>query len=186
MDDTFLALEALLTRYTNLFAETNEALPYVEFDSAWPSECVVTKGIQPNSYFWKPKTREDNAFFSELETALEFKFHKAITTFYGSFWSNGICVERDDINFCLIQNWNEEDEKQLKENILGHVFAKLKSKLPVTYFIGCTFGDEVICLDHESGNIILERPGFKAHKVLSNDLASFLISLQPTTDRYNP
>ena len=70
--------------------------------------------------------------------------------------------------------------------MLGHIFAKLKSKLPVTYFIGCTFGDEVICLDHETGNIVLEKPGFKAHKVLSKNLASFLISLQPTIDKYNP
>ena len=186
MDDTYLALDALLTRYTNLFTETVEALPYVEFDSAWPSECVVKKACLENSYYWKPKKRADKLIFSELEDALEFKFHKDVLAFYGSFWSNGICVERDDINFSLIQSWNDEDEKQLKENMLGHIFAKLKSKLPVTYFIGCPFGDEVICLDHETGNIVLEKPGFKAHKVLSKDLASFLISLQPTIDKYNP
>lgn len=185
MDDTFLALDALLTRYTNLFSESKEAKPYVEFESSWPSECVIKKGDSTHSYYWKPLKRKDTFSFSDIEKALEFEFHKDINMFYGSFWSNGICVERDDINFSLIQNWNEDDEKLLKENMLGHVFAKLKSKLPVTYFIGCTFGDEVICLDHESGNIVLEKPGYKAHKVLSNDLPSFLITLQPTTDRYN-
>jgi SecY interacting protein Syd len=186
MNNTFLALDALLTRYTNLFAESAEAMPYVEFEAPWPSECVIKAGNIENSYFWKPQRRDDTHLFSDLEDALEFKFHQDIITFYGSFWSNGLCVERDDINFSLIQNWNVEDEKHLKENMLGHIFAKLKSKLPVTYFIGCTFGDEVISLDHESGNVVLEKPGFKAHKVFSKDLASFLISLQPTTDKYNP
>lgn len=184
-DQTFLALDALLTRFQNLFSESRPKFPYVEFDSPWLSECIIENGDKLGSYYWQPVKRENNNLLIELESALEFNFHKDIHTFYGSYWSNGICVERDDINFNLIQIWNEEDEIQLKENLLGHIFAKIKSKLPISYFIGCTFGDEIICLDHESGKIVLEKPGYKAHKILANDLATFLISLQPNTDRYN-
>lgn len=185
MNDSFLALEALLTRYINLFHEEPKGLPMVEFDSEWHSDCVIEKGCKPGTYYWKPSKRDTQSTFNELEKALEFSFHDDIKIFFGSFWSNGICVERDDINFNLIQVWNEEDEKQLKENMLGHVFAKLKARLPVTYFIGSTFGDEIICLDHESGNIVLEKPGFKAHQILSDKLSNFLISLQANTDQYN-
>lgn len=182
---SYLALEALLIRYQNLFLHKPESIPYAEFDAAWPSECIIKSGDHNHSYYWKPVNRSASAIFTELESALEINFHEDIKIFYGSFWSNGICVERHDINFSLIQLWNQEDESQLKENLLGHLFAKIKSKLPLSYFIGCTFGDEIICLDHHTGNIVLEKPGFQAHKVLSEDLASFLISLQPTDDTYN-
>jgi len=185
MIDSFLALEALLTRYVNLYSEDPKGLPFVEFEAPWQSDCVIESDSKPGSYYWKPSKRDTHLIFSDIEQALEFSFHEDIKIFFGSFWSNGICVERDDINFSLIQVWNDEDEKQLSENMLGHVFAKLKAKLPVTYFIGCTYGDEIICLDHNSGQIVLEKPGRASHKVLSENLEKFLISLQATKDKYN-
>lgn len=183
MSNISLALEALLTRFVNLFSEDPNACPYVEFESDWPSECIVSKD-KKGCYFWKPAERKEAISFSELEAALEITFPTELLDFYGSFWSNGICVERDDINLSLIQIWNDEDEQQLKENMLGHVFAKIKGKLPLTYFIGCTFSDEVICLDSETGNIVLEKPGYSASRILSSDLESFLNSLQPLKDSY--
>lgn len=185
MSKTSLALEALLTRYKNLFSEEASSSPYVEFESDWPSECIIDKGSKVGSYHWKPTKRKQALTFSDLEKALEIRFPQDLYDFYGSFWSNGVCVERDDINFSLIQIWNDEDEQQLKENLLGHAFAKIKAKLPLTFFIGCTFGDEVICLDQETGNIVLEKPGYAASRILSPDLPSFLISLQPLKDNYS-
>lgn len=185
MNDTYLALDTLLTRYLNLFQTTEKGLPFVQFDQPWHSDCVIEPGENESSYFWKPLKRVQVFSFNDLEKALELTFHPDIHTFYGSFWSNGICVERHDINFNLIQIWNEEDEQRFKENLLGHAFAKIKSKLPLSFFIGCTNGNEVICLEQESGNIVLEKPGYKGHSVLANDLETFLISLQPTTDNYS-
>ena len=141
--------------------------------------------IQDNLSYWKPVSRINHDLFDELEKALELSFRDDFKQFYGSFWSNGICVEREDINFSLIQIWNEEDQEKLKENILGHAFAKLKSKQPLSYFIGCTFGDDTVCIDHESGDVVLEKPGRKAHKVLAPSLEAFLLSLHPTLDEYN-
>lgn len=184
MTETQLALDALLTRYTNQFSENTPPLPSVKFDKVWPSECVIEAGKSTGLYYWKPLTRTHGFSFSDMEKAVELTFHPDISDFYGSFWSNGICVERHDINFSLIQLWNEEDEAQLKENMLGHIFAKIKSKLPVTFFIGCTYGDEIICLDNLTGEIVLERPGYKAHKTLAKDLASFLVELDPMKDEY--
>jgi len=181
--NVFLALDALLIRYVNLFKNDTPQLPSVPFDSAWRSPCEDSHNDTLN--FWRPKERSEPELFSELESALEIKFHPDIKDFYGSFWSNGICVERDDINFSLIQVWNEEDQANLKENLLGHAFAKIKARLPLSFFIGCTYGDDVVCLEQESGQIVLEKPGRKAHKVLSDSLENFLISLEPTKDAYD-
>jgi SecY interacting protein Syd len=195
MNAIYLALDALFTRYLNMVKEETNDLPSVNFEPPWPSPCNVTNDEhlecekndedQSDLSYWKPTSRINLDIFDELEKALELSFRDDFKQFYGSFWSNGICVEREDINFSLIQIWNEEDQEKLKENILGHAFAKLKSKQPLTYFIGCTFGDDVICIDHESGAIILEKPGRKTHKVLAPSLEVFLLSLSPTLDEYN-
>jgi len=193
MNAIYLALDALFTRYLNLVKEETNDLPLVEFTPPWPSPCDIkqTEHIESkneekdNLSYWKPTSRVNHKLFDELEIALELCFRDDFKQFYGSFWSNGICVEREDINFSLIQIWNEEDQEKLKENILGHAFAKLKSKQPLSYFIGCTFGDDVICIDHESGEVVLEKPGRKAHKVLAPSLELFLLSLHPTLDKYN-
>ena len=190
MNAIYLALDALFTRYLNLVKEDTNHLPCVEFNPPWPSPCDVKQdGIDyaesDNIRYWKPINREAIGLFDELEKALELKFRDDVKQFYGSFWSNGICVEREDINFSLIQIWNEEDQEKLKENMLGHAFSKLKSRQALSYFIGCTFGDDIICIEHESGEVVLEKPGRKAHKVLSPSLEVFLLSLNPSLDEYN-
>jgi len=184
MNSTFLALDSLFTRYINLYSDQDHKLPSVGFEPPWPSPCLLDKIDNSNS-LWRPAERKHYSLFDQLEATLEIQFHPDIKQFYGSFWSNGIAVEREDINFNLIQIWNEEDEEHLKENLLGHAFMKIKSRLPLSFFIGCTFGDDIICLEHESGNIVLEKPGRKAHKILSPSIESFLISLTPTMDTYD-
>ena len=192
MNQIHLALDALLTRYVNLVNTEYNRPPSVEFDPPWPSPCIAPNDTELNAstnnktiVLWRPTKRQDPKIFNDIEGALEFTFRDDFKEFFGSFWSNGICVERDDINFSLIQIWNEEDQEKLKENILGHSFAKLKNRQPLSYFIGCTFGDDIVCIEHESGEIVLEKPGRKAHKTLSNSLEEFLLSLNPTLDKYD-
>ena len=187
MNQIFLALDALFTRHLNQLHQETGMLPTVAFDPPWPSQCTQESStIQPDGrQQWRPIERKVEAIFSNLEQALEITFHADIKHYYGAFWSNGLCVEFQDLAFNLIQIWNEEDEEQLKENMLGHLFAKQKNKLPLSYFIGCTDGDEVVCLNHDTGEIVLERPGQKAHKVLANNLEEFLIALKPSSDSYD-
>jgi SecY interacting protein Syd len=184
MNSIRLALDALLTRYINLFKTENDyGLPSAEFDSPWPSPCIE-KQVDDIAY-WRHQDKTETNLFKDIESALEVTLHQDIKEFYGSFWSNGICVQHEDIDFSLIQAWNAEDQETLRENIFGHCFAKLKGRLPLTLFIGCTQSNEVVCLDNESGEVVLERPGKKAHKILAGDLESFLLSLSPSTDTYN-
>lgn len=183
MNKVHLALESLLIRHTNLFKELNDHNAAVaHFSPHWPSPCIIEK--ENDTYFWKAKPKNQVNIFNDIESALEATFHEDFKYFYSSFWANGICVEREDINFKLIQTWNEEDQEQLKENILGHCFAKIKAKLPITLFIGCTYGDEVISIENDTGHIVLEKPGRMPHKKLSTSLENFLVSLNPTADEY--
>jgi len=189
----YLALNALFTRYLNGIKMDTGTLPTVDFDPPWPSPCIQEEPDQPEQsanaaqespQFWRPVERHHNLLFSGLEQALEFTFKPEITAFYGSYWSNGLCVKHDRLDFNLIQIWNEEDEERLKENLLGHAFAKLKARLPMTYFIGCNDGNDAISLDHDSGQVVLEKPGKRAHRILSENLETFLLDLHPTSDPY--
>ncbi len=187
MNPVFLALDALFTRYMNLHQMEKDRLPSVSFDPPWPSLCTEIAGNEPSDtvLFWRPIERKGSDLFISLESALELKFHPDVDAFYGAFWSNGLSVEFNELPFNLIQIWNEEDEENLKQNLLGHAFAKRKNRLPMSWFIGATSGNDVICIDQESGQVVLEKPGYKAHEVLAANLEAFLIGLKPTMDDYN-
>lgn len=183
MDKTALALDALLTRHRNLYSGKNvHGLPIIELESPWPSPCVVHN--EGSDYFWQHTDKKNKDLFLDLEKALELNFHQDIKSFYTAFWSNGIQVEHSLIDFALIQTWNEEDQEHLKENILGHCFAKMKARLPLTIFIGSTESNEVVVVDNNTGEVLLERPGRKAHKILSSSLECFLLELTPTLKAY--
>ena len=192
MDKIAKTLDALFTRYLNLHQLENGSLPTINFDPRWPSTCDDLPENEDSDIIrkWKPVQRDQLNIFDTLESALEMNFHHDFKAFYGAFWSNGICVEHittdgETLLFNLIQIWNEQDQEQLKENMLGHAFAKKKGKLPLSLFIGCTDGNEIITIDNASGEIMLERPGFKAHKTLAKNLETFLLSLKPTLYSYD-
>lgn len=183
MNSVFLALDALLTRYINLHQSERGSLPVVSFAQLGASDCIISR--EQDDAHWRPVERGDSNLFTDIEAALDCQFHEDIKYFYGSFWSNGLCVERDDINFNLIQVWNSDDEERLKQNILGHAFAKVKGRLPLSFFIGCSNGNDIICVENDSAQVVLEKPGRKAHKILAPSLETFLLSLQPTLDEYS-
>ena len=170
-----------MTRFVQNYQLQKGGLPEAPFDPPWPSPCTdaVESNEGASASHWRPVKREDYALFSKLEEAFECPFHSDIACFYGAYWSNGIEVIFDQLHFNLIQVWNEEDEDMLKENLLGHLFAKRKNRLPLTYFIGCTDGNDVIALDHETGQIVLEKPGYRAHQVLADSLEQLLLRLEP-------
>lgn len=184
MNSIFTALDALFTRYVNLTKLEHNHLPISAFDPHWPSPCDIHDNTSDSIHYWKPTPRQNDEVFSDLETAFEFQFPDSIKWYYGSFWSNGICVVHNDFSFNMIQIWNEEDEVQLKENMLGHVFAKIKNKQPITFFIGCTDGNDVVALDQKTGKIVVEKPGFKAHSIIAESLDSLLLNVDPTLDEY--
>lgn len=181
MSALLLNLDAFMTRFVQNHKLQNESLPTCDFDPPWPSHCTEledNEGLEPPR-FWRPVKRGTTGLFESLEQALELTFHQDVDAFYGAYWSDGIAVVHQDFHFNLLQLWNEEDQDNLKENMLGHLFAKRKNRLAPSYFIGCTDGDEVIAIDHETGAIVLERPGRKPHQTLASSLEQLLLELQP-------
>ncbi len=186
MSDIFLALEALHQRYRNLWHSEHNSLPVARFDDAWPSACAHQQKKEHASYVyhWQATSRRDTALFSPIEQALECTIHPDIKAYYGSFWADSIPVEHRLADCLLLQIWNEEDQQRLLENQLGHAFARIKGRLPLTFFIACTHSDTNICLDNQTGEIVLERPGYPAQKVLADSLESFLLDCAPCLDDY--
>lgn len=183
---TIEALENLFSRFIDLSQKLDHSLPKVSFDSEWTSVC--TGDANPNEQGlveWQPTPREGGDIFSHLERALEVQFHSDFIDFFSHYWSEGLIVSHALGEMSLIQIWNKEDEEMLKENLLGHCFAKRKNKLPLTLFIGCTVDDEVIALDNATGNIVLERAGYPAHQTIASHLAEFLGQLTPSLKPYN-
>ncbi|MFD2229885.1 SecY-interacting protein [Alkalimarinus sediminis] len=180
------ALEQLLQRFIELSHKLNLGLPTVEYDKNWLSECIIDE--QPDEkglVKWQPKIRRAEGVFSQMEDALGVKFHPDVIAFYTHFWSDGIVASHSNGEISLIQIWNSEDEDMLKQNLLGHAFAKQKNRLPLTLFIGCTYNDDIIAIDNNSGHVVLERPGFAPHETIANSISEFLNQLTPTLKPYN-
>jgi SecY interacting protein Syd len=178
-------LEGLLARYITKYKNIYGELPTVDFNPPWPSACIVTVGPDnPEKQFWQPVERNEFGIFDTLEQGLDFSFPSAIKSYYGNFWSNGLCVDFEDDSFSLIQLWNEEDEDNLRHNMLGHCYARLKGRLPLSYFIG-SMENDVLSLCHESGKVLLERPGKKPHREVAADLSTFLKGCAPNLKNYD-
>ena len=186
-ESTLQALTKLLEQFIALSEKINDSLPLITWDEEWTSECLVSgeKADAHGKVKWTPIARPYTELFASLESALEFKFHPDIVCFYNSFWSDGLIASHPRGEVSLIQIWNEQDETMLKENLLGHAFAKIKNRLPITIFIGCTSDDQVIAIDNKSGEVVLERPGYAAHEVLAKSVAEFIKLLSPTLKEYN-
>lgn len=180
------ALEALFHRFIELSHKLDLSLPKVEFDENWRSKCIVDNKPNENGLVqWQPVVRASNNIFTEMEDALGVNFHPDIISFYSHFWSDGIVVSHDSGEMSLIQIWNAQDEEMLKQNLLGHAFAKQKNRLPLTLFIGCTHNDDIIAIDNNTGHVVLERAGFAAHDTIANSMSDFLNRLTPTLKPYN-
>ena len=186
MNAVTLALEALHQRYRNLWLNERGEAPRAEFDRAWPSPCVQQTHDNEDvfAYHWQAKPRHSTSLFAPLEQALEVTIHPDLIAFYGGFWADSIPIEHPLSDGLLLQIWNQEDEQRLLENQLGHAFARLKGRLPLSFFIACTHSELNICLDNQSGEIVLDRPGFEAHKVVAASLEQFLLTSSPCLDHY--
>lgn len=186
---TYIALAQLLQRFLNKHKALQDSLPLAEFDPPWPSACTDIPENEDfadttENRFWQPIERSQMEVFKALEKGFEFEFPEALKVYYGGFWSNGICVDFEELKLQLIQIWNDEDEEHLKQNMLGHCYARLKGKLPLSYFIGSSDCEEVVSLCHETNNVLLERPGKKAHRILAKSLAEFLDHCEPNLEPY--
>ena len=185
------AVDRFIQRYLSKHAEKIGGLPTVNFDPPWPSPCTenLEQSAAHHQRVWEPRFRGDNNLFADLETGLECTLPQSLKVYYGRYWSNGICADfqagDQDFEFQFIQIWNADDEEQLKENLLGHSFARLKGRLDLDFFIATTEGPDIVTIKYDSEEIWLGRPGKVLQQKLADNLEDFLDQCEPNLEDYD-
>ena len=181
------ALAAFVTRYLDEFPELYEV-----FDPAWRSPCEVGNPIRREDGIevvrWQPLRRRYADDFAGLENALEVPVHPDIKAYYGAYWSGGLEAEAPDGHVSLIFLWNQQDTDRLVENLIGHALAKRRAKSPFSVFFACTDPNSELFLsvENNTGQVLLERPGYKPVRTVANSLAAFLATLTPASPYLHP
>ncbi len=175
------SLDNFFKRFINTYEAHSGILPITEYDAQWLSECQQGKPFMSeqmqHSIHWQPVQRAHNDDFSGLEKALEIQLHPDIKIFFSHYWSDHIDAIFQQGNLSLMFIWNKADMQRLIENQLGHVLTKTRNKQALTFFIACTDTDYIISIENETGQVVLERPGYAIEKVLATSLTDFLDAL---------
>lgn len=183
---TKAAMEKLFKKLLDNHQQQDGGYPRIQYDASWLSPCLTGSKNENNQMTWKPVSRSFTNPFSDLENALDVEFHPSVKSFYGHFWSDGLWGKAFDEEISLIQVWNEEDLEMLRQNLLGHAFAKKKNRQALTLFIGCTIDDDIVSIRNDDGVVVIEKPGKKQHREIASSVAVFLNSFEPSTRPYSP
>ena len=187
-----MSASASLDQFVARYQAANTELTEV-FDREWRSPCEYgepffdDRGIQ--QIRWRPLARQlDSHDFHGLEHALELTVHQDIKDYYAAYWSGGLEADAPQGPVSLILLWNADDADRLIENLLGHALAKRRSRNPFTVFFACTDVDSELFLsvDNASGEVLLEKPGYKPIEVVAGSLGEFLNSLTPAPPERHP
>ena len=170
-----------------------KAWPELEmpFDPAWRSPCEISEpytrspenqqGDSPRFIRWGPVKRSLPDDFTGLENALETDVHPDIKAYYGAWWSGNLEAEAPDGHVSLILLWNPDDADRLVENQIGHALVNRRSKSPLSFFFACTEPDSdlILTVRNDTGEVLLERPGYKPLRTVAGCLAEFIDLLVP-------
>jgi SecY interacting protein Syd len=119
--------------------------------------------------------------WSDFEKALSISLHPSIKTYFQCYWSDNLPAKHDLGPLELIQVWNEQDFARLQQNLIGHLLMKRRLKQAETLFFALTDQeDEILSIDNVSGQVVLEQVGLEPKKVIAANIASFILSLEPT------
>jgi len=175
-------LDNFFKRFINTINNETGHLPVTTNEPDWPSSCQQGHSFLTDtmidSIHWQPILREDNTDLAGLEKALEISLRPELKIFFSRYWSEQIDSNFQQGNLSLLFIWNKADMDRLIENQIGHALNKSRNKQSLTFFIACTDSDYIISLEHDSGHIVLERPGYAAEKVLADNLSDFINELE--------
>ncbi|MGB1297694.1 MAG: SecY-interacting protein [Psychrobium sp.] len=180
MNHTAQALADFAGDYSKACENETQKLPQVISDESWRSPCEINGTEEGGKISWQQVSQTPEFDFSDIESALELSLHASVKAFYGSFLGASLYGSLDDKQYELIQCWNEEDIKRLCENIIGHILMQRKLKQSHTVFIGSVVNSHLmICVDNDSGAVVLEVPGDDNRTELAPSLVEFLKALDP-------
>lgn len=175
-------VEATLSQYPTLWSE---------YDPTWRSPCEIGTPKPFDSYTaipWRPTRRNISDDFAQFEQAVETVVHPSIKQYFGAYWSG--CLEATSVHghVSLIFLWNDEDRDRLLENLIGHALTQKRYRLDFSIFFACTTPDSRLFLtvNNATGAVQLERPAYKAEKIVAPSLAEFLGELTPAPPFLHP
>ena len=187
------SLDNFFKRSFNIIAAETGDLPIIEYHDDWPSSCHEGKAFlseeMVHSIHWQAKKRTANNDLSGLEEALDTPLHPDIKTFFTSYWAEQMDVTylsaehpEEQGQLTLMFVCNEEDMERLIKNQIGHSLNKIRNKQTLTFFIACTGSDYIISINNESGEVVVERPGYAIEKILAHSLKEFIDQLDIIID----
>lgn len=173
------SLDHFVDDYQRLYQSQKKEL-IIQYDPDWLSPCYMAEGEQDQWVNWRPLLRAPQGVFTDLEQALDIKIDGQLTTFYGRYWSDNLDAQTDRGTLQLLQAWNHDDFIRLQQNLVAHVLMKRRLKQADTLFFALTDEDDfMICIDNQTGEVVLEQVGLEPQEILAKDLASFIGSLKP-------
>jgi len=153
-----------------------------EYDAQWRSPCEVGEAFgTPPQIHWQPTARHFGHDFAGLANAFEAPIHPDIEAYYGAFWAGHLNAQAPSGELMLLQVWNEEDRARLIENMIGHHLVQRRAKAPVSLFFACTEPDSdlILTVENATGAVLLEQPGNRPLRKVSDSLTEFLQTLAP-------
>ncbi len=162
-----------------------------EYDPNWRSPCEIGDPVEHNGSTavpWRPLERHDVDDFSGLERAFKTEIHESIKSYYGSYWSGCLEAEASEGHVSLILLWNPDDRDRLMENLIGHAMAQQRSRSTLSIFFACTVPESELFLavNNSTGEVQLERPGYKPIRTVAPSLGAFLSELSPAPPYMHP
>ncbi|MBL4680357.1 MAG: SecY-interacting protein Syd [Pseudomonadales bacterium] len=175
--------EVLAQLFNEAIALTDKGYFEVNHDEEWPSACILNEQVNALDKIsrWRPTPQTSPVNFDGLANALGDNIHPDVIEYFSSFWSGSLQAKTKEGPLSLIQLWNNEDFDRLIENLIGHLFAKQRAKLPFTIFFATTDPDSELFLsiENSTGKILLEEPGRPPIKEIDTDLVCFLKRVTP-------
>ena len=161
------------------------------FDPEWRSPCEVGETSEHEGITvvpWRPLPRHHANDFEGLENAFETPIHESIKTYYGAYWSGGLEATSPEGHVSLLFLWNTEDRDRLVENLIGHALSQKRSRSPLSIFFACTdpSSDLFLAVNNLTGEVQLERPGYKPLRKVASNLPQFLATLKPAPPYKHP
>lgn len=176
---TKIQLFALFERHEKLWKTSYRSLPWQDYDSDWLSPCQ-SGAVDNDKVFWKATERQIPIDLKNIEDALEVKLHQTIVDFFCSAYSGDISCMYQGHPIDLIQVWNDDDFKQLQENMIAHFLMQKRLKQPASMFIAsCSDEMQIISILNETGQVQLENLGKGQEAILAENLVDFLTELDP-------
>ena len=152
----------------------------VVLDAYGTSSCITRCAAGTAS--WLPTQQDVTLDFGHLERGLNLAVHRDFQDYFCCLWSDHLHASAERGELQLLMVWNQDDFIRLQENLIGHVLMKRRLGQQETLFFAQTEDENfILSILNHSGEVVLEPVGQEPTEALSDNLATFIASLQPIT-----